>query len=120
MGALPGRDVTIVEMLPAIALEEDVTRRMFLMDLLAQQGVHQLTSTKITGITGEGVEVELPTGGSTVIPADTVVLALGLDAERSLDDELTQIVAVTVVGDAVEVRNAVPAIREGVLAGCGV
>ncbi len=120
VGSLPGRDVTIVEMLPQVAAEEDVTRRMFLMRMLAEQGVKLLTSTTITRITTDGVEVRDAAGKNTTLPADSVVLALGTTPVRTLLGELDGVVPVTVVGDANEARNAVLAVREGFLAGCEV
>ena len=119
IGAFPGHDITIVEMLPMIAAEEDGTRRMFLMKLLDEQGVKQMTSTTITRITPEFVEVKDADGELHELPADSVVLALGMKPVRDLDDALEG-VEVTVVGDAIEARNGVPAIREGFLAGCAV
>ncbi len=120
IGALPGKDVTIVEMLPDIALEEDPTRRMFLMKLLAEQGVCALASTTITSIGDEGVAIREQDGTERVLPADTVVLALGMSAVNDLARTLDGVVPFTVVGDAVEARNAVLAVREGFLAGCAV
>jgi len=51
------------------------------------------------------------------IAADTVVLALGMKADTSLAQELTDKAPLEIVGDAVTARNALEAVREGFLAG---
>ncbi|MGA4669524.1 FAD-dependent oxidoreductase [Propionibacteriaceae bacterium Y1923] len=120
LGVIPGADVTIVEMLPTIAAEEDASRRMFLMQLLTERGVKLMPSTKIVEITSDAVEVEDADGQRHTLPCDNVVLALGTQPVRELVDELEGVVPFTVVGDAIEARNVLPAVREGFLAGCAV
>ena len=53
-----GRKFTIVEMLPQLASDVMVVNKISIDRLLNEYGVEQLTSTKVIGITDEGVEVE--------------------------------------------------------------
>jgi pyruvate/2-oxoglutarate dehydrogenase complex dihydrolipoamide dehydrogenase (E3) component len=111
-----GKQVTIVEMLPAVASDEEFTRRVLMMKMFEEMHINVMTDTKITMITDTGVQVE--TGPDTTeIEADTVVLALGMTPEKGLAKELEGKTNVVVVGDAVEARNALEATREGFLAG---
>lgn len=113
-----GRQVTIVEMLSAVAADEEFTRRVLMMKMFEEMHINVMTDTKITMITAGGVQVE--TGPDTTeITADTVVLALGMTPVNSLVDELEGMADVVVVGDAQEARNALEAAREGFLAGAG-
>ena len=111
-----GRSITIIEMLPAIAADEEYTRRFFLLKMIENKHIGVLTSAKITGITDKGVSIE-QNARSLDIAADTVVLALGMEPNNALAKELEGEVALTIVGDALKSRNALEAIREGFLAG---
>jgi pyruvate/2-oxoglutarate dehydrogenase complex dihydrolipoamide dehydrogenase (E3) component len=113
-----GKQVTIVEMLPAVASDEEFTRRVLMLKMFEEKHINVMTNTKITMITDTGVQVE--TGPDTTeIEADTVVLALGMTPEKGLVEELKDKTDVVVVGDAVDARNALEATREGFLAGAG-
>ena len=113
-----GKQVTIVEMLPEVAADEEFTRRVLMMKMFEEMHINVLTNTKISKITESGVEVE--TAAETrEIAADTVVLALGMKPESGLAKELEGKTEVVLVGDAVEARNGLEAVREGFLAGAG-
>jgi len=113
-----GKQVTIVEMLPEVASDEEFTRRVLMLKMFEEKHINVMTNTKITMIIDTGVQVE--TGPETTeIEADTVVLALGMTPENGLVEELKGKTEVVVVGDAVKVRNALEATREGFLAGAG-
>jgi 2,4-dienoyl-CoA reductase-like NADH-dependent reductase (Old Yellow Enzyme family)/thioredoxin reductase len=111
-----GREVTIVEMLPTIATDEETTRRFMLIKMLEEKRVNIITGAEITEITEKGVRVNK--GKSTLdLPAQTVVLAMGMQANDSLVRELGKKATVKLIGDAKSPRNALEAIREGFLAG---
>jgi len=113
-----GKQVAIVEMLPAVASDEEFTRRVLMLKMFEEMHINVMTNTKIAMIIDTGVQVE--TGpDSTEIEADTVVLALGMTPEKGLAKELKGKTDVVVVGDAVDARNALEATREGFLAGAG-
>ncbi|MCX7634132.1 MAG: FAD-dependent oxidoreductase [Syntrophales bacterium] len=114
-----GRAVTIVEMLPNIATDEEITRRLSLLKMLAEKNVQILTGAEIKEITETAVRITKD-GKDTEIGADTVVLAVGMDSVCILTDSAPGGPEVKVVGDAVRPRNALEAIREGFLAGASI
>jgi len=114
------RDVTIVEMLPALAPEHDPSSRDYFLSLYEKWNVKQLVNTKLVEI-GEKTVVLEGKNGPYVYETDTVVLALGTKADSSLADALKDIARKTVViGDAAQAREAVDATREGFNAGLDV
>lgn len=112
-----GHDVTIVEMLGAIAEEAAVADRELLLDRLRERGVKMLTETKIMKIEKDRIFVER-LGGQDELPADTVVVCLGAKPNDSLAADLRQVLPqVFVVGDAAEPRRVTEAMVEGAIAG---
>lgn len=110
-----GREVTIVEMLPTIANDEEFTRRYLLMKAIKEQNIEVITEAKITEIKSDSVQIEK--NKETInIDADTVVIALGMESNNTLAKELEGIVDLKVIGDAKETRDALEATREGFLA----
>ncbi len=96
-----GKQVTIVEMLPQVASDEEFTRRVLMLKMFEEKHINVMTNTKITMITDTGVQVE--TGPDTVeIDADTVVLALGMAPQNGLAESLEGKTEVVVVGDALD------------------
>lgn len=117
--ATMGKKVTIVEMLPDVATDEEITRRVNLLKLLDEKRVKVMTGAEVKEITENAVRVTKD-GKEMEILTDTVVLALGMISESSLADSLGKMTEVKVVGDAVKPRNALEAIREGFLAGASI
>lgn len=111
-----GKKVTIVEMLPTIAGDEEFTRRIFLMKAIKENNIEYFTGAKVKGINIDCVQCETVQQKLIEIEAETVVLALGMESNNTLAKELEGKVPIKVVGDAVEVRDALDAIREGFLA----
>jgi 2,4-dienoyl-CoA reductase-like NADH-dependent reductase (Old Yellow Enzyme family)/thioredoxin reductase len=110
-----GRQVTIVEMLPVIASDEEFTRRLLLLKEIEERHIEVFTDSKIIDINASGVKIE-KNQETFNIDADTVVLALGMTPNNVLVKELEGKVPLKVIGDAVESRNALEATREGFLA----
>lgn len=113
------RRVTVVEMKPEIAGDEEYTRRLELYKLIDQLKVKTMTNTKVVEIQDDGVVVE-EDGEIKKLLCDTVVLAFGFTPETSLYEALKDKACVQLVGDANKVTNALNASREGFLAGCNV
>lgn len=111
-----GRQVTIVEMLPIIAGDEEYTRRVLLLKDIDERHIEVVTDAKITDIKANSVQVE-KNQKARRIEADTVVLALGMNPNDALVKELEGKVPFKVIGDAIKSRNALEATREGFLAG---
>lgn len=109
-----GRDITIVEMQSAIGNDVMVVNKISIDRLLKKYDVKQLTSTKVIGITDEGVEVE-NAEGHKVIPADVVVGAFGRGRNLELADavQLKYPTKTTIIGDCMTPAKAGHAIREG-------
>ncbi len=110
-----GRQVTIVEALPDIALDEEFTRRGLLLKDIAERHIEVITGANITAIKANSVEIE-KNQETRSIEAETVVLALGMQSNNALVKELEGKAALKVIGDADKPRNALEAIREGFLA----
>lgn len=106
--AMEGKDVTVVDMLPAeeFAKAASPAPRTMLMHLLEQYGVKLVGNSKIVQITEKGVEVEDRNWKHTLHEADTVVNALGMTVDTDLVSRFSQLIPeVYVVGDANHVAN---------------
>jgi 2,4-dienoyl-CoA reductase-like NADH-dependent reductase (Old Yellow Enzyme family)/thioredoxin reductase len=111
-----GRQVTIVDQLPAVALEENASRRYYLMKEFGQYQVEAVVNATITSFGEAAVEVEQD-GKPRTLPCDTVVLALGMTPDVASLDSLREVAEVRVIGDAVEAADGLKASREGFLCG---
>jgi len=110
-----GMDVTIVEMLDEIALDEElITRLTLLFGLQQKEGLKILTGHKIEKITKEGVVTVDKDSNKTTIPADYVVTALGTTPYNPIEKELeARVGKYYVIGDAKQSRKIGDAILEG-------
>lgn len=113
------RKVTVVEMRPMLAPEEEYTRKIGLLELMDELKVTTMTETKVVEIIEDGVLVE-NADGTIKLPCETVVLAFGYKPENSLYGLLKDKVEVQLIGDANEVSNALKAAQTGFLAGCNI
>ena len=111
-----GRQVTIVDQLPGVALEENLARRYFLLQELDRHGVRQVVEATITAFAEGAVEIEQH-GATLSLPCDTGVLALGMAPEDEWLDKVRAIADVRVIGDAAEPSDALRASREGFVCG---
>lgn len=117
--ALSGKKVTVVEMLEDIAMNVPPDAQFWVKQSLVEPGVRVLTSTRIKEI-GENSVTLIRNGGgnglvwsATLEPVDTVVLAAGIQPERSLADEITGLVPeVYIIGDASVPSNAMEAVHQ--------
>lgn len=98
----------------AIGNDVMVVNKISIDRLLKKYDVKQLTSTKVIGITDEGVEVE-NAEGHKVIPADVVVGAFGRGRNLELADavQIKYPTKTTIIGDCMTPAKAGHAIREG-------
>lgn len=117
--ALRGKSVYIVEMRPEIAVDEESSKRQFLMKSLEQRNVKMLPDSKIMEITDHSVLIQRK-GETLEIPTDSVVLSLGVVANNTLYETLKDKADIISAGDAVKGRNALEAVREGYLAAISV
>lgn len=110
--AQDGHEVTVVEMAPDVAMDCGHFHRVALMEELKRVTLY--TSTRCVSISAGGVTVQPPDGAEALIPADTVVLAVGMRARRQKVDELRGLIAHTVViGDCNRPGKILTAVRNG-------
>jgi NADPH-dependent 2,4-dienoyl-CoA reductase/sulfur reductase-like enzyme len=108
-----GVKVSVVEMLPQVGAEMDVLARNMLLNRLKKQGVEIHTQTKVTALAADSALVEQD-GNAIRLPLETVVMAVGIRANRELVDVLKNSgLDMHVIGDAVKPRKALEAIWEG-------
>jgi len=108
-----GKEVTILEMLERVGADIGRTVRWIVMGRLRDAGVRMETGTKVVEITGNGVrasrneELEFFEG-------DTVVLAVGLEPDKEMAQELEgKVSSLYPIGDCVEARKVIQAIEDG-------
>jgi NAD(H)-dependent 7beta-hydroxy-3-oxo-delta4-cholenoic acid oxidoreductase len=106
--------VTLVEAREGVGLEMFSEARILLLERLRSRGVNILTSTKIEGLTSEGVVVQDTGGRRTLTGFDAVVLALGARPLDRLSGAARDLgITAYVIGDAKAPRQALEAIAEG-------
>jgi 2,4-dienoyl-CoA reductase (NADPH2) len=105
--------VTLIELQRKIGTEIGPSTRWNVKAWLDRVGVDVLTEAEALGFTRDGVRVR-QAGEERLVPADTIVLAVGSRPEASLAESLQGMVPeVHVIGDARSVRHALDATAEG-------
>ncbi len=96
-----GCKVTLVEMLPQIMTGVAATDCLAYQERIAKVHLDVLTSTSVTAVEDDAICVRGPKGAAT-IPADSVVVAVGLTAQHDLYDQLVEAgTEAYLVGDAI-------------------
>ena len=110
-----GKDVTIVEMLDEILVDEtNFIMHGGLEISLKRAGVEIRTGMKASRVTETCIEVEDEAGQCLDMEADAVVLAIGLRPEQELHGALKELgIPVYAVGDCVKPRRVGEAVHEG-------
>lgn len=107
--AQQGRDVSIVEMLPALSVDPFSMHTLALDDQIEKLGLKIYTSTAVTEITPNGISVKGPDGPFD-IAADTVIYAIG---QKPLRDEAVALAACAdafyQIGDCITPKNILAA-----------
>lgn len=112
--SLGNKDITVLEMTDQVAADMTPDRRYWVLDQIADQEVGILTNAKIHKVSDGKVTISHDGHEETLGPFDNVILALGYDPDKTLSEELQgKVGELYTIGDAVEVRSAVEAIREG-------
>ena len=107
------KKVTMLEMTGRVGSDIGMTTGWIIRQDLKQRGVRVLTKTKALEITDEGVSV-VKEEKETLIPAETVVLALGTQPEDGLTASLAGSGLETLtMGDADRPAKAFDAVRQG-------
>jgi 2,4-dienoyl-CoA reductase-like NADH-dependent reductase (Old Yellow Enzyme family)/thioredoxin reductase len=109
-----GHKTTIADMLPQIGAGAEAEVILDIKQRLAPYDPAYLPGHKLVRITPEGVELEPLAGGSpTVLPADTVILALGVRPHKELVDSFKAVFPdARVIGDAARGGRIVDATQD--------
>jgi 2,4-dienoyl-CoA reductase-like NADH-dependent reductase (Old Yellow Enzyme family)/thioredoxin reductase len=111
--ASQGKRVTLTEMLEGVGGDMDPLARTLLTRRLGQHGVEIHTGTRVLRLT-ESTVVARRGDREVVFPCETLVMAVGVRSNRQLSDALAgSDMEIHVIGDALEPRKALEAIREG-------
>lgn len=107
-----GKEVTLVEMLPAIGPDLSLAVKFSLLGMVTASNITCMPETKLSAVTEQGAVVA-NTQGEVTLEADTILLATGLRAENQLYDQLIMdYPEVYMVGDAIKARRFFNANRE--------
>jgi len=108
-------DVTVVEMLPECALDEELITRLTLLFMLSQKkNLKLMTGHMIQKITKDGVVAKDKDGKDVTIPADVVVSALGVASNNPLEKSVREAFEECyVVGDAKQPAKIMEAVADG-------
>jgi NADPH-dependent 2,4-dienoyl-CoA reductase/sulfur reductase-like enzyme len=105
--------VTVVDMLPEMATSMQKNIRKNLFGALKNYGAQLYVNTAVKEITRHGVIVTADGVEKNLGIFDTIVMACGVKANNTLEQQLSGKVAVYSAGDAVQARTALEAIKEG-------
>ena len=107
------RNVTLVEMDKGIGRDIGISTRWVVIKCIRRLGIRVMDQYMVKEINRDGVLVEKD-DEETLLPADTVVLAIGAAANNPLQEGLEgKVKELHVIGDAVKPRKLTEAIREG-------
>ncbi len=111
------REICIVEMINKLGRNFGKTTRWTMLQDLERYAVQSRTKVKVTRITPEGVLLESEEG-EELLPADTVVLAIGTRAENPLQSICEELnIPCTTIGDARKPAMVFDAVHQGHKAG---
>jgi len=113
--ATQGNAVTVLKRYTTVSRLIEPLYRDYLLRKLKEEGVEIITEVEVEEITGSGVVVLDRQGVRKLIPADWVVMARGARASDKLAREIEDPHPI-VIGDAVEPRKIIDAVREGFVA----
>ncbi len=111
--ARKGRSVTVIEMLKDVALDVNPFVRKVLLGRLRELKISLVVNTKIIHI-GEDRLTGVTDGEEHTFPGDSFVIAVGMEAERSLITSLREKPPEYYeIGDCLEPRSLYAAIQDG-------
>lgn len=107
------KKVSIVEMQPKIGSDIGPSSKWIMMTNLERYNVDKHPDSKVISIQKNSVTVERSDGTREIIPAETVVLAIGSRAENKLAEQLKgKIADMVVIGDARKPRKVIDALKD--------
>jgi len=100
--AMEGKTVTVVEMLPRLAADANPRHRPILLEQMKLHGITEHVSTRGVRVTEEGLVCADEDGREFLIPADTVLCAVGMRPRREVVESLRNCAPVFLeIGDCV-------------------
>jgi len=113
-----GKKVTLLEALSDVALDVNPVNRMSLLRFLAGQEVTVLTEHTVQEIGEDALVAKDSEGKEVRIPADNIIIAVGMRSDNDLVKQLEEITdELYVTGDCVEPAKVGDAIHGGFVAG---
>jgi len=113
-----GKRVTVIELLKSVAGGLGLTRKPQAIKFLKDHGVPVLVNAKVTEIRDRSVIVEQNGEAREIGDIDSVVLAVGVKPDRTIEQDLKDAgYRYHLVGDAKDARKALDAIWEGAALG---
>lgn len=109
-----GKSVVVVEMLPEIAGDLGILRKICVMENIQRHGIDVKVNATCSEITDDGVTIEV-NGAIESIQGDTVVLAVGAksrDTSGLVEYCHAAEIPCHIIGDAVKARRALDAVWE--------
>jgi 2,4-dienoyl-CoA reductase (NADPH2) len=111
------KEVTVIEMTKKAGQDIGASTRWTVLAEAGRLGVKIITGARVVEITESGVKIEKEEG-SDFLPADSVVIAAGSKSVETLSAAMAGVVPeIHTIGDAVQPRNGLEAIKEGFLVG---
>lgn len=109
------RDISIVEMREDVAIDAMSINKITIDSLIEKYGIKKYVSTKVVGVSEEGVLVEEKDGTKKCLPAKTIITAFGLLPNSSVADAILNKYPLntTLIGDCVNIGMSGKAIRSG-------
>lgn len=110
-----GMEVGIIEMLPELAVNEELLTRLTILPIIAESGIKVYTSHKIQKVENSKITVlDLNNNETNELSFNTLVLAFGTKPVRYLDDSLkAKFQEYYIAGDANSTGNIQKAIESG-------
>ena len=111
---MKGKDVTVIEMRDGIAIDTAFINRQSIMGKMKEYNVKVLVNTTVKKITEQGVIVTDAEGKEMRVPADTVITAFGVKANKQKAEKIQDLYPdAVIIGDCEKAGNIGTAIRQG-------
>jgi 2-enoate reductase len=105
--------MTILEMKDDLATDVELFSRWALVGSLAEEGVKCLTGCTLKKVEKDHAMCVDREGQEIKMPFDWIVIATGLQSERTLFKSLTRGIQIHFIGDSLEPRKIINAVSEG-------
>jgi len=106
------KEITVVEMLKGLGRDIGISSRWILMSNLKRGKVRLLDETRVLSVTAEGVNVDNK-GEQKLLPADTIILAVGSRPSKELYEQLKDIIpTLSIIGDAAKPAKVTEAMQQ--------